>query len=140
LILARYLPPNACFDHPVANLDEAKDKSMAFTLAAIGLSRIFEWVMRGDLNQCSLRFHLVILSICPDLLPCKYPSASWCARIHGVSRQWASRLQQEFTREFGDHLQFRGQRFLNQTNASQKRWGRGRRGTQGPQPCPVAGA
>jgi hypothetical protein len=45
------------------------------------------------------------------MLPCERPSASWCAREHGVSRQYASRLQQEFTRELGDYIRFRGQRF-----------------------------
>jgi hypothetical protein len=68
--------------------------------------------MRGDLNQRSLRHHLVALCVCPHLLPCKRPSAAWCGRIHGVSRQRASHLHQEFTCEFGDYLQFRGQRFL----------------------------
>ncbi|HUB67480.1 MAG TPA: hypothetical protein VL981_08355 [Candidatus Methylacidiphilales bacterium] len=51
------------------------------------------------------------------LLPCKRPSASWCARQHGVSRQRASRLQQEFARELGGNIQFRGQCFLNRANA-----------------------
>jgi hypothetical protein len=72
------------------------------------------------------------------ILPCKHPSAAWCARQHGVSRQWASRLHQDFTRKFGGYLQFRGQRFRNCALALPARRGRGRRGEQGPQPGPVA--
>ncbi len=68
-------------------------------------------------GQRGLRSDLVTLCICPHLLPCKRPSASWCARQHGVSRQRASRLQQEFARELGANIQFRGQRFLKRANA-----------------------
>jgi len=112
--IARHLPPDACWDDPAANLekDETRsEKDLAFDLAHTGLCRIHEWITQNGGKQRALRSDLVTLSICPDMLPCKRPSAAWCAREHGVSRQWASRLQQEFTRQLGSHIRFRGQRF-----------------------------
>jgi hypothetical protein len=115
MIALRNLPPDACIDDPAANLEpmEVDLRSRAFSLAAHGMTRIKEWATRGDVKQRALRHDLVTLCMCPQFLPCKRPSAAWCGRQHGVSRQYASRLQQEFTRAFGDHLQFRGQRFLD---------------------------
>jgi hypothetical protein len=115
MIALRNLPPNACCDDPGANLEpvEVDLRSRAFSLAAHGITLIKEWATRGDAKQRALRHDLVTLCMCPQFLPCKRPSAAWCGRQHGVSRQYASRLQQEFTRAFGDHLQFRGQRFLD---------------------------
>jgi len=105
---------------PADTIDRpANEQPSAFAIASHGLTRIKEWATRGKAKQRALRHDLVTLSLCPQMLPCKHPSAAWCARKHGVSRQWASRLQQDFAREFGDHLQFRGQRFLNQANAAQ---------------------
>ena len=120
MIMPRYMPPDAYFDDPAGKMDPApRDDSLAFALAGGGIIRVQEWITRGrgGAKQRGLRSDLVTLCICPHLLPCKRPSASWCARQHGVSRQRASRLQQEFAREFGDHIQFRGQRFLNRANA-----------------------
>jgi hypothetical protein len=134
MIQLRNPPPGAYFDDPPTNLDRpASEQPSPLALASYGLTRIKEWAARGKTKQRALRHDLVTLCICPQILPCKRPSAAWCGRQHGVSRQYASRLQQEFACEFGDHLQFRGQRFLTGR-------GRGRRGAQGPQPGPVAGA
>jgi hypothetical protein len=111
MIRPRHLPPNACFDDPAANLERVDAQPLAFALAGDGLNYVFDWIMRGDLSQRSLRFHLVVLCVCPDMLPCKRPSAAWCGQVHGVSRQRASLLQQEFTRQLGDKIKFRGQKF-----------------------------
>ena len=119
MIMPRYMPPDAYFDDPVDRLDPVpRDDSLAFALAGGGITRVQEWITRGrgGAKQRGLRSDLVTLCICPHLLPCKRPSASWCARQHGVSRQRASRLQQEFARELGANIQFRGMRFLNRTN------------------------
>lgn len=106
MIRPRYLPPPVPLDHP------ASVEIVSYALAGEALHFVFDWIMQGDASQRSLRFHLVVLCLWPQLLPCKHPSASWCARVHGVSRQWASRLQQDFARTIGDKIQFRGQRFL----------------------------
>ena len=114
MIMPRRLPTGACFDDPAANLDRtASDQSSAFALGGLGITRVQEWITRGraGATQRALRSDLVTLCVCPHMLPCKRPSASWCAREHGVSRQYASRLQQEFARELGDYIRFRGQRF-----------------------------
>jgi hypothetical protein len=114
MIMPRRLPTGACFDDPAANLDRtANDQSSAFALGGLGITRVQEWITRGraGATQRALRSDLVTLCVCPHMLPCKRPSASWCAREHGVSRQYASRLQQEFSRELGDYIRFRGQRF-----------------------------
>ena len=68
------------------------------------------------------------------------PYAAWVGRQHGVTRQRASELWREFAEYIAPYVQFKGQRFLNQRNGSQKRRGRVRQGTEGPQPGPVAGA
>ena len=112
MIVPRRLPSDACFDDPAANLDhEVSNLGVSFALAGIGITRVQEWITRGKAKQRGLRSDLVTLCICPQMLPCERPSASWCAREHGVSRQYASRLQQEFTRHLGDYIRFRGQRF-----------------------------
>jgi len=87
-----------------------------FALAGQGLLRIKEWAARGEARQRALRHDLVTLCICPQFLPCKRPSAAWCGRQHGVSREYASRLCREFAHLFGDYIQFRGQRFRSQRN------------------------
>jgi hypothetical protein len=120
MIGPRHPPPGSYVDDPAAKLDHpANEHPSVYAMASHGMTRIKEWAARGKAKQRALRHDLVTLSLCPEMLPCKHPSAAWCAREHGVSRQWASRLQQEFAREFGDHIQFRGQRFLNQANAIQ---------------------
>ncbi len=112
MIVPRRLPPNACFDDPFADHDRVTDdRDLAFALAGNGITRIMEWITCGNVRQRGLRADLVTLCICPQMLPCKRPSASWCAREHGVSRQWASYLQQDFVRKLADYIRFRGQRF-----------------------------
>ncbi len=93
--------------------DKADQNSLAFSLAGETLIRVFDWIGRGEVEQRSLRLHLAMLCLCPQLLPCKPPSASWCAKQRQVSRQWASRLHQDFARTFPGKLQYRGQRFRN---------------------------
>ena len=120
MIGPRHAPPGSYVDDPAAKIDRpAKERPSAYAIAGHGITRIKEWAARGKAKQRALRHDLVTLCLCPQFLPCKRPSAAWCGRQHGVSRQYASRLQQEFVREIGDHLQFRGQRFLNQANATQ---------------------
>ncbi len=110
-----HLPAGGYFDDPAANLDREKnERALYLALVCETVIRIFEWILRGGVKQRSLRFHLVALRLCPQLLPCKHPSVSWCAREHGVSRQWANRLQQEFVRELGDRFHFRGEPFSRQ--------------------------
>ena len=98
MIRPRYLPPGACFDDPSVRLDRPEVELVSYALAGEALRFVFDWIMEGDVSQRSLRFHLVVLCLWPQLLPCKRPSASWCASIHGVSRQWATRLKQDFGR------------------------------------------
>ena len=97
MIRPRYLPSGACFDDPAGRLD-ATVEIVSYALAGETLHFVFDWIMQGKIQQRSLRFHLVVLCLWPQLLPCKRPSASWCARIHGVSRQWATRLKKDFAR------------------------------------------
>jgi hypothetical protein len=121
MILPRHMPPDAYFDDPATKLDPVEnesDQQNAFALASHGLKRIKEWAARGSTRQRALRDDLVTLCMCPELLPCKHPSAAWCGRQHGVSREYAARLCREFAREFGNYIQFRGQRFLNRANSS----------------------
>jgi hypothetical protein len=144
MIMPRHAPPGAYVDDPADTIDRADRAESVHTLvlalASEGFTRIGEWITRGrgGARQRALRSDIVLLCICPHFL-CKRPSAAWVARQHDVSRQRASLLQQEFVREFGDHLQFRGQRFRSHANMLQKRRGRVRRGAQGPQPGPVVG-
>jgi hypothetical protein len=112
MIRPHRLPANVSFDDPAKNLQRAEIEPSAFSLAADGLTYVFDWIMNGDLRQRSLRFHLVVLCVCPEMLPCKRPSAAWCGQVHGISRQRASLLQKEFTRQLGAHIRFRGQRFV----------------------------
>jgi hypothetical protein len=116
--MPRHIPPDAYLDHPVDTIEPVADnEDSPVAMAGYGMRRVKEWAVRGNVKGRALRHDLVTLSICPKMLPCKRPSASWVAREHGVSRQYASRLQQEFVREFSDYIQFRGQRFLNRGNA-----------------------
>jgi hypothetical protein len=120
MIGPHHAPPGAYVNDPADTIDHpAKEQPSAFAIASHGITRIKEWATRGNAKQRALRHDLVTLCLCPQFLRCKRPSAAWCGRQHGVSRQYASRLQQEFVREIGDHLQFRGQRFLNEANAAQ---------------------
>ena len=121
MTMPRNLPPGSYLDDPVANLEPlTSDRDSHFFMASYGLTRIKEWAARGNAKQRALRDDLVTLCMCPELFPCKEPSAAWVGRQHGVSREYASRLCREFTRKFGDYLQFRGQRFLCQALALQK--------------------
>ena len=71
--------------------DHAREVGLSLDFG--GLTRVHEWITRGrgGAKQRGLRSDLVTLCICPHLLPCKSPSASRCARQHGVSRQRALR-------------------------------------------------
>ncbi len=142
MIMPRNAPPGAYNDDPAVKIDlvVVSDRDTHFAMASHGITRIKEWAAQCNAKQRALRGDIVTLCICPTLLPCNKPSAAWVGRQHGVSREYASRLCREFARKFGDYIQFRGQRFLNRANASQKRRGQGRRGPRGPQPGPVAGA
>ena len=123
MIKSHNLPANSYIDDPAGKLDHAdgaeSEKNLAMADACGGLIRMGDWITRGrgGARQRALRFDLVLLCMCPQFLPCKYPSAAWVARQHGVSPQRASLLQQEFAREIGPHIQFRGQHFLNQARA-----------------------
>jgi len=87
----RSMPPDACMDDPVEKMDPPISGAPSpFALASYGLTRIKEWAARGNVKQRTLRHDLVTLCLCPQMLPCKRPSAAWCAKEHGVSRQYAS--------------------------------------------------
>ena len=119
MIMPRHAPPGAYVDDPAEKLDRPANEQLSpYTIAGHGMTRIKEWASRGKAKQRALRGDLVTLCICPTLLG-KRPSAAWVGRQHGVSREYASRLCREFARKFGDYIQFRGQRFLNQANAAQ---------------------
>ena len=83
MIMPRYMPNDAYFDDPAGKMDPApRDDSLAFALAGGGIIRVQEWITRGrgGAKQRGLRSDLVTLCICPHLLPCKRPSATFCAR------------------------------------------------------------
>lgn len=108
MIAPRHLPPNARVDDPISRLEKAiGDEVLSIVLASEAMSQIFDWIMRGYAPQRSLRLHLVVLCLFPQLLPCKRPSAAWCAQIHGVSREWARRLRRDFIDQFNGSLHFR---------------------------------
>jgi hypothetical protein len=107
MIRPHYVPPDTYFDDPVDRLDlQEADEILPYALAGEALHRVFEWIMRGDVQQRSLRFHLVALCLFPRLLPCKRPSVAWCGKIHGVSREWARRLRQDFAQQFDGKMRF----------------------------------
>jgi hypothetical protein len=72
MISLRPLPPDACIDDPVANLEpmEGDVRSRALSMASHGITRIKEWATRGDAKQRALRHDLVTLCMCPQFLPC----------------------------------------------------------------------
>ena len=116
MIRPRYMPPGACFDDPAARLDHSASVEMvSYALAGETLHFVFDWIMQGGLSQRSLRFHLVVLYLWPQLLPCKRPSASWCARIHGVSRQWATLLKKDFARTVSDKSKLAARDFIRRS-------------------------
>lgn len=124
MIMPRHMPPDAYFDDPAMKLDHLDClEELSRKMSSETLICVFDWIMRGKVKQRSLRFHLVALCVCPQLFPCKHPSAYWCAREHGVSRQWASQLHQQFSNELGDRIRFRGQRFASKINVSKKQRG-----------------
>src|SRR5271168_2413282 len=93
------VPVAAYFDDPVAKLDRARNEdTLADALTKLEVVRFYEWINRGNARQRALRSDLVSLSVCPQLLPTKRPSAAWCAREHGVSRQYAALLKKDFLR------------------------------------------
>jgi hypothetical protein len=105
MIRPRHVSAQECSVDPSANLDRPEVELVSYALAGEALRFVFDWIMEGDVEQPSLRFHLVVLCLWPQLLPCKRPSASWCASIHGVSRQWATRLRQDFARSMENKIQ-----------------------------------
>jgi hypothetical protein len=123
MIKPRYLPPNICFDDPADHIDakggQPNHGDLVRSLASQALTRCGEWITRGGrgAKNRAFRTDIVLLSITPQFLPTKRPSAAWVGQQHGVSRQRASELWREFSIYIGPYIQFRGQRFLNQRNA-----------------------
>jgi hypothetical protein len=130
MIMPRHMPPDAYFDDPAEKIDRAdqaeSQRKLTCALASDALTRFGEWITRGrsGVKNRALRTDIVLLSITPEFLPCKHPSAAWVASQHGVSRQRASELWREFADYIGPYIQFRGQRFRNRGNTLQKRRGR----------------
>jgi hypothetical protein len=120
MIRPRYLPPHAYFDDPAEKIDQAdraeSERKLICAKASAALVCFGEWITRGrgGVTNRAFRADIVLLTVTPQFLPCKRPSAAWVAREHGVSRQRASELWREFTEYIAPYLQFRGQRFLNQ--------------------------
>jgi len=127
MIKPRYLPAMACFDDPAEKIDAASGRishaDLAHALASHVLARCGEWITRGrrGVKNRAFRTDIVLLSITPQFLPTKYPSAAWVGQQHGVSRQRASELWREFSIYIGPHIQFRGQRFLNERHCGIRR-------------------
>jgi hypothetical protein len=127
MIRPRYLPPTACFDDPADKIDSAAQRSSGtasvHVLASHALTRCGEWITRGErgVKNRAFRTDIVLLSITPQFLPTKRPSAAWVGQQHGVSRQRASELWREFSIYIGPYIQFRGQRFLNERNSGRRR-------------------
>jgi hypothetical protein len=140
------MPPDAYLDDQAEKFDRAEqdegERNGTSAMASGALTCIGEWITRGrgGVTNRAFRADIVLLSISPQFLPCDYPNAAWVGRQHGVSRQRASELWREFAEYIAPYVQFKGQRFLNQRNGSQRRRGRVRQGKEGPQPGPVAGA
>lgn len=119
-----YLPPAVCFDDPAERIDRPESETeLVHALASDALTCLGEWITRGRAGAANraLRTDIVLLSIAPQFLPTKRPSAAWVGQQHGVSRQRASELWREFSAYIGPYIQFRGQRFLNQRNAASRR-------------------
>jgi hypothetical protein len=130
MIKPRSLPPTACFDDPADKLDShASSDGLIRILASHALTRCGEWITRGKggIKNRAFRTDIVLLSITPQFLPTKRPSAAWVGEQHGVSRQRASELWREFSAYIGPFIQFRGQRFLNERNSGRRRIPRNRR-------------
>jgi hypothetical protein len=123
MIKPRYLPPNSCFDDPADHIDakerQPRHATLVHSLASHALTRCGEWITRGrrGAKNRAFRTDIVLLSITPQFLPTKHPSAAWVGQQHGVSRQRASELWREFSIYIGPYIQFRGQRFLNERHS-----------------------
>ena len=123
MIRPRHMPPDAYFDDPAEKIDRAdrveSETSLMRSLASGALTCMVEWITRGrgGVTNRALRADIVVLSIKPEYLPTKRPSAAWVARQHGVSRQRVSELWREFSEYIGPYVQFSGQRFLNRARA-----------------------
>jgi hypothetical protein len=123
----RYVPPDAYFDDPADKIDLAdraeSQRKLTYALASDALTRCGEWITRGrgGVKNRALRADIVLLSVTPQFLPCKHPSAAWVARQHGVSRQRVSELWREFAEYIGPCIQFRGQRFLSERRGRRRR-------------------
>jgi hypothetical protein len=129
VIKPRHLPPTACYDDPAEKVAPAipseNSADLIRILASHALTRCGEWITRGKggIKNRALRTDIVMLSITPQYLPTKRPSAAWVAQEHGVSRQRASELWREFSIYIGPYIQFRGQRFLNERGAIRRKCG-----------------
>ena len=104
------LPAGSYFDDPGNSERAAQVDALAIALTRLEIVLFYDWINRGDARQRALRSDLVSLCICPHLLPCKHPSAAWCAREHRVSQEYAQRLRRDFVRRFAEYIQLRGQR------------------------------
>jgi hypothetical protein len=132
MIKPRYLPLNVCFDDPADQIDAKEgwpNHAVLCSLASHALTRCGEWITRGrrGAKNRAFRTDIVLLSITPQFLPTKHPSAAWVGKQHGVSRQRASELWREFSIYIGPYIQFRGQRFLNERHSGHRRGPRNRR-------------
>lgn len=103
-----HMPPDAYMDDPAENIDRAaaKPEEESRLMASEVISRAFGWAMQQGSAQCSLRTHILILKIRPELLPCDHPSLSWCGQVHGVSRQRAWVVWQSLKRELSENMRF----------------------------------
>jgi hypothetical protein len=126
MIKPRRMPLTACFDDPADKIDNAvgelfRDDQIR-ALASDALTRCGEWITRGrsGVKNRAFRTDIVLLSITPQFLPTKRPSAAWVGQQHGASRQRASELWREFSIYIGPYIQFRGQRFLNERNSGRR--------------------
>lgn len=141
MIRPRYCPPDSYIDDPSERLDRIDraetERDEILALASALHSRVHEWITRGRnwAKDRAFRSDIAILYLSGDraseMFDCKRPSAAWVGRQHGVSRERASKLGIMFAQEFGDYIQFCGQRFLNQRKGkgSFKRRSRVRQGT-----------
>jgi len=136
MIRPYHLPADACFDDPAEKFgcaDAAENqRDLAYALAEEGLRFVAEWLTRGrnGLKHRAMRADIFLLCIHPDFLPFeRRPSAAAIGRLHGVSRERARKLRNQFRDAIAPYIKFPGQRSRPQPHACSKRPGRVRRGT-----------
>jgi hypothetical protein len=61
-------------------------------MATVLHASINEWITAGRswVKDRALRSDIALICVSPHLFECKRPSAAWCARQHGVSREYAA--------------------------------------------------